>query len=258
MTTSYSTPGGEGLPQQPAYPPVTPPRPTFRPWVTYVLLGLSVVVFMGQVASELILGYDLPAALGVKANNLIEQGQLWRLFTPMLLHGSVVHIALNMYALMSFGPLLERHFGRWRYLSLYVLSGFTGNVLSFVLSPYPSLGASTSIFGLLGAETIFLYQNKSLLGENARRLLTNLVVVAVLNLSLGAFSQGIDAWGHLGGLLGGAGFAWFGGPRLQVSSGYPVFSLVDVREERSVWLAGAAIGGVFAVMAAAAVIFRGG
>src|SRR5512139_1078087 len=150
------------------YPPKYPPpsaapqrvpirTPQVTPLVTYILLGLSVAIYALQWATQNFWGIDYPAALGLKANALIIQGQLWRLFTPMFLHGSILHIAVNMYALLAFGPQLERYYGHWRYLALYLVSGFAGNVASFIFSLAPSLGSSTAIFGLLGAEAVFLY-----------------------------------------------------------------------------------------------------
>ncbi len=98
--------------------------------------------------------------LGLKVNELIVQGQYWRLLTPMFLHGDILHLGFNMYALYIFGPSLERYFGHLRFITLFVLSGFAGNVLSFMFSAAPSLGSSTAIFGLLGAEGVFLYRNR--------------------------------------------------------------------------------------------------
>ena len=132
-----------------------------------------------------------------------------------------MHIAFNLYALFIFGPGLERYYGHGRYLALFLISGFAGNVASFLFSPAPSLGASTAIFGLLGAEGVFLYQNRSLLGRGAQRALTNLIVLAVINLVLG-MQPGIDNWGHIGGLIGGTLFASFGGPVLRVDGSLPV------------------------------------
>lgn len=154
-------------------------------------------------------GIDL-AALGDKHNAGIIQGQYWRLFTPMWLHGSILHIVFNMYALVIFGSNLERFYGHFRYLLLYLLSGFAGNVVSFMMSPTDSLGSSTAIFGLIAAQGVFIYQNRALI-RNSRSLLINTITIAGINLVLG-LSPGIDNWGHLGGLLGGLAFAWSAGP----------------------------------------------
>jgi rhomboid protease GluP len=246
------------------YPPAgTPPQqvpvktPQVTPLVTYTMLGLSVVIFALQWITESQLGVDYPAALGLKVNELIIQGQFWRLFTPMFLHGGIVHIALNMYALLAFGPQLERYYGHGRYLALYLVSGFAGNVASFLFSDANSLGASTAIFGLLGAEAVFLYRNRKLFG-GAQRALTNLIVVAVINLVYGFASPGIDYWGHIGGLLGGVLFAWFGGPVLEVSGYYPQLELADTRQTSRVVLAGLGVALLFALLAAINIFTGGG
>jgi rhomboid protease GluP len=185
-------------------------------------------------------------------NQLIAQGQLWRLITPILLHGSLIHIGFNMYALYLFGPGLEKNFGHWRFLILYLLSGFAGNVFSMMFTQADSLGSSTSIFGLMGAHGVFIYQNRALIGEQvSRQALSRIIRVAVINLLIG-LSPGIDNWGHVGGLLGGAMFAWFGGPLLHISGVYPALSVSDQRQTSEILQAIAIAGGFFAFLTAGA------
>jgi rhomboid protease GluP len=181
------------------------------------------------------LGYDIPALFGMKINEYILAGQFWRLLTPMFLHSSPIHLGFNMYALISIGSGLERYFGRGRYLLLYLLGSFGGNALSFVLSPNPSLGASTSIFGLLAAEGVFLYRHRDLFGSQARAALQNVVVIAGINLVIG-LQPGIDNWGHLGGLFSGLIFAWFGGPKLVIEGFFPSQRLIDEHEHHDTLL----------------------
>lgn len=185
------------------------------PYVTYGILAFTVLIYLGQVGSDFIFGQDWLILLGVKYEPLIRAGQLWRLFTPMLLHGSLLHIGFNMYALFQLGPSLETYWGHARFALLYVLAGFAGNVLSLLMSPNPSLGASTAVFGLLAAQAVFLYRSREIFGEAAGRALGNVVVIALVNFFIG-LSPGIDNWGHLGGFLGGGLLAWFGGPWLFV------------------------------------------
>jgi rhomboid protease GluP len=221
----------KSTPPTPPAAPVSPPNVSVdeklvNPLVTYVLIAVTVVIYLLQAGTQLLLGTDIPAVLGMKINEYIMAGQLWRLLTPMFLHGSLLHIGFNMYALVVIGTGLERRFGHARFLLLYVLGSFGGNVLSFLLSASPSLGASTSIFGLLGAEMVFFYQNRKLFGAGARRALQNVITVAAINFVIG-LSPGIDNWGHLGGLLAGLVFTWFGGPKLAMEGLFPNFSLVD-------------------------------
>jgi rhomboid protease GluP len=203
--------------------------PTVKPYVTYILLAVTVFIYLLQVGTQYLLGTDLPFQLGAKYGPLIRLGEIWRLITPVFLHASLLHIGFNMYALVIYGRGLEARFGHGRLL-LYFLSAYAGNVLSFLLVPNPSLGASTAIFGLLAAEAIFLIKNRGLLGNRINATLLNLLFIAGYNLFIGFTSQGVDNFGHIGGLLGGLLFTWFGGPRWKVEGIYPVLSLVDERE----------------------------
>ncbi len=214
---------------------------TGAPTVTHVILGTTVAVYVLQLASVWFFGapargMDWLEFYGARLNELIRAGQIWRFLTPALLHASPPHLLFNMYALFSFGSSLERQFGRARFLTLYVLSAFAGNVLSFFFANdlgY-SVGASTAIFGLVAAEGVFLYQNRALLGSQFSRAIGNIIFVVVINLGFGSLASGIDNWGHVGGLLGGLVFTWFAGPLLKVEGLYPDLKLTDGREFRDV------------------------
>lgn len=223
------------------YPPVEnapPPRRVVRPkaprpMVTYVILGVTVVMYVLQIAAQATTGSQLLEFYLMKINEYIIAGQYWRLITPVLLHGSPLHLAFNMYALYAIGRGLEQQFGGRRYLLLYLVAGFIGNVVSFLITPNPSLGASTSIFGIVAAEGVFIYQNRELFGSSARAMLSNTLLVVMLNLFLGATSTGIDNWGHLGGLLGGFAFAWFAGPLWSLNPTIYGYQLTDTRSPRT-------------------------
>ncbi len=252
-------------PEQPAAGPrmIRVRRPTARPTVTYAIMAVTVFVYLLQEATNAGMlqgpflalgrvmfgdqvfqqllnqgwGSDLLTLLGGKISPLIVAGQYWRLITPVLLHASLVHIGFNMYALFVIGPAVEGYYGHWRYLALYLLGGLGGNVLSFLMSPgpAPSVGASTAIFGLIAAEGIFIYLNRSIFGPQARTMLTNIVVIVVINLALG-LSPGIDNWGHMGGLITGLAFGWFAGPHMEITYNYPEYQLVDQRSPATTWL----------------------
>jgi len=222
--------------------------------VTYILLGVTVGVFVLQFLSQMLLGVDYPAALGMKVNDWIVKGELWRLITPMFLHGSILHIGFNMYALYILGPGLENQYGHTRYLILYLLAGFAGNVVSFLFSTAPSLGSSTAIFGLLGAEGVFFYRNRDTFGAPAQRALMNILVIGVINLVIG-MSPGIDNWGHIGGLAGGTLFAWFAGPLYRLEGGYFAPVLVDEHDSGDTLRSGLAIAALFSFLAALGIYF---
>jgi rhomboid protease GluP len=223
--------------------------PVSTPWVTYTILGVTIAVFLAQQASSMFLGGDLPAALGMKINQYIIQGEYWRLFTPALLHGSWIHIGFNMYALFSFGTGLERVYGHGRFFLLYLLGAFAGNVASFMFSENPSLGASTAVFGLVAAEGIYYFQNRKIYGGQSRAVLQNIVMVIGINLFYGFTTTSIDNFGHLGGLLGGALFAFLAGPVFALEGFAPDLRLADKHGPLLPWLVAAVETAAFALVA---------
>jgi len=236
-------------PSAPQPRPVAVSLPATTPRVTYTILGITVVAYLLQLLTQYIYGYDLAVELGAKANDAIRAGQLWRFFTPMLLHGSILHIGFNMYALMAFGAGLERRYGHGRFLLLYILSGFAGTVFSFLFSSAYSIGASGAIFGLVAAEGIFLVKNRKLFGSRVRQALNNVIFVVAINLFLG-LQPGIDNWGHMGGLMGGLIFAWFAGPHWEVQGISPNLQVVDLREPRDIIVGAAVVTIIFCTLAA--------
>jgi rhomboid protease GluP len=222
--------------------------PDSAPYVTYSIIGISVFFYLLQLVSVWAFDFDLPVAYGARINEAILAGELWRFLTPALLHGSPAHIAFNMYALFSFGVGLERYFGRGRFLLLYVLGAFSGNVLSFLLSDGYSVGASTAIFGLIGAEGVFLYQNRRMFAGQFGRAIQNVIVIVAINLFLG-LQPGIDNWGHIGGLLGGLIFTWFAGPVWEIEGIQPTLQLVDQRPSREVIIGAATVIFIFGALA---------
>lgn len=212
--------------------------PSLPPAATYILIGFTVFVYILQMLGAALLGdsnygIDFITFWGARISEAIYAGQYWRLITPVFLHGSLAHIFFNMYALLSIGALLERHFGHGRFLLLYFLGAFSGNVLSFLFTQGYSVGASTAVFGLIAAEAVFFYQNRELFGSHARTAIGNAVFIIAINLFLG-LAPNIDNWGHIGGLLGGAMFAWFAGPKWMTIGLPPEFSLRDEREAREI------------------------
>ena len=229
--------------------------PQSAPYVTYAIIGVTVVFYLLQLGSVAVFGnptsfgnIDWLEVFGARINDAIKAGQVWRLFTPALLHGSITHILFNMYALLSLGTGLERYFGRWRFFALYVLGAFAGNVASFLFTDGYSVGASTAVFGLLGAEGIFLYQNRKLLGAQARKAINNIVFVAAFNLFIIGSLPYIDNWGHIGGLVGGLMFTWFAGPLWTIEGIQPYLQLADKRSSRDVITGGALVLLVFGVL----------
>lgn len=188
--------------------------PISRPRAIWVLLAINVGLFLlTQILSMLLpqqscFPLDTYSCalqrLGWKQNNLIAQGQYWRLLTAMFLHGNIVHIFFNGYALFALGPEAERIYGTLRFLVLYFLAGLAGSVASYAFSPNPSVGASGAIFGLVGGLGVFFYIARDILGDAGRAQLQSMIFIVVINLLIGFGASGvIDNYAHIGGLVGG-------------------------------------------------------
>jgi membrane associated rhomboid family serine protease len=117
---------------------------------------------------------------GAQVNSRIAAGQLWRLVTPALLHGGVLHLLLNSYALNELGPSAEALLGRGRFVALYALSAVSGNVASYVCSPRSAVGASGAVFGLLGCLGVYLARHRHLHGELELKCATSMARIASL------------------------------------------------------------------------------
>ncbi|HAP5243350.1 TPA: rhomboid family intramembrane serine protease [Enterococcus faecalis] len=175
-----------------------------QPFITYALLGISIIVFLGL---ELTGGSENILNLvnwGAMVRPLVAQNyEYWRFITPMFLHIGFMHIILNMVTLYYIGAQVEAIYGHWRYLGIYLLSGIAGNIASFAFGTPNSVsaGASTALFGLFGAFVI--------LGRHFRDnpaimyMVQRYSMFIVINLLFNLFSSSVDMMGHVGGLIGG-------------------------------------------------------
>ncbi|CBJ29253.1 conserved unknown protein [Ectocarpus siliculosus] len=179
---------------------------------TNVLLALNAIVYLFQMR------YPAITKAGWKmAPAITQQGQWYRLLTPIVLHGSFTHLAVNSMSFSSVGPVVERVMGKAKFVTVYTLAGIAGNVLSCIVNPRtPSVGASGAIFGMVGAWGAFCLMNETVLGRNnSQRALRNVAQTVMINVVYGMGSSQIDNMGHLGGFLGGAAMTFLIGPRFK-------------------------------------------
>ena len=169
-----------------------------KPIVTVAIIVICVVMFLISG-----MGYDTGKLImfGANSTRLVKNGELYRLFTYMFLHGGFLHIFMNMYSLYIVGTRVEDFFGKWKYLLIYLVSGICGGLLSIGLnSNIISVGASGAIFGLFGA---LLYFGNNYRGYVGAMVKSQILPIVIYNLVIGFFLPEIDMWGHVGGLIGG-------------------------------------------------------
>lgn len=202
---------------------VSGPLPIAKPRITYVLLGIIVLLWLADEFSR----NQLLLLFGMIPSKIAQGGEYWRLFTASFMHIGVEHILFNGYSLYVLGMQVEALFGQRRFLAIYLLSGLSGVVMSYLFSKAGlSAGASTALFGLFGALVVFFYKQRETLGNASRRQLTQLGLVLLVNVVIG-LSPGsrIDNFGHAGGFIGGLVLAWFLCPRYVPSD--PIGDLID-------------------------------
>ncbi len=164
------------------------------PIVTYTILVINLLIF----GAQYLIGDRVTGQLAMWPAGVALGEQYHRLITAAFVHGGVMHILFNSWALYVVGPYLERSFGHARYLAIYLLSALGGSVLGLWLDPLsqPTVGASGAIFGLFGA--VFV------VGRRLNMDVRGIAVLIAINLAITFVVSGISWTGHIGGLITGS------------------------------------------------------
>ncbi|MEZ5459187.1 MAG: rhomboid family intramembrane serine protease [Steroidobacteraceae bacterium] len=176
------------------------------PRLTRIVLVANVIVFVLQLA--------LPGLLeNWFALWPLEVGfQPWQVLTYAFLHGSVLHIALNMYGLVMFGADLERTWGSNRFLRYYVVSLLSAGLTQLAVTAWlgqtlPTVGASGGVFGLLLGYAVMFPQRRIVLlfPPIPMPAWVFALLFAAIELVSGVMGNqtGVAHFAHLGGMLGG-------------------------------------------------------
>ncbi|MDE1815649.1 MAG: rhomboid family intramembrane serine protease [Thaumarchaeota archaeon] len=206
-----------------------PKPPGYKPYVTYGLILVNVVVFFWEIsvthqffeftngrAEAMMINYGtVPQVISNGLSNH-QYGVVTNIFTSMFLHEGIIHIGGNMLFLYIFGDNIEYRFGRGKYLALYLfwglVAGFT-HILSDPSSPMPAIGASGAISGVLGAYLILFPNVKVVtllfLGFFARFIRISakwylpfwFLFQNVLPALVGSTGSGVAFFAHIGGFL---------------------------------------------------------
>lgn len=162
--------------------------------VTKILIAANVALFVLQYATN----DRLTSRFAMQGLSVALEGEWWRLMTSAFLHTGVTHLAFNMLALWFVGSAIEPRLGRWRYLTVYLLSALGGSVLSYAVdSPFQSsVGASGAVFGLFGALFVLMRRLRFDVGGIIGLIAINAVIGFIPGLN-------INWRAHLGGLIVG-------------------------------------------------------
>jgi rhomboid protease GluP len=170
----------------------------FKPTLILLALNIAVYIYTSVVGGDFLNTSDAMILQYGQVNGfVIYNGWYWQLFTSMFVHANITHLVGNMLFLFIFGLRGEEMFSLPEYLSIYLLGGLTGNLLSLAFLPIdvPSAGASGAIFAMFGACTIY-----------ARRTVGQSIIGALIYAFFLLFlSSGpnVNDSAHIGGLLAG-------------------------------------------------------
>lgn len=140
--------------------------------------------------------------------SILARGQWWRLVTAGFLHGGLLHILMNSWALYDLGAQVEEAYGTSRFLLFYLASSVAGFLASSFWSRALSIGASAALFGLIGAMIAYGQRNRgTLMGMALKSAYARWAVFALLF----SLMPGIDMAAHVGGLAGGFVLGYLGG-----------------------------------------------
>jgi membrane associated rhomboid family serine protease len=177
--------------------------------VTQALLIVNVVAYVLQGMGAL----PVEDLMLWPAGGFESQFQPWQLVTYAFLHGGLAHIFFNMLGLYMFGSEVERLFGSRFYLAYYFGSVVSAALTHLVVTgwmgaaPYPTVGASGGVYGLLLAFGVYFPHRQVLLLIPPIPMPARVFVIvfAALELLFGVTgtAAGVAHFAHLGGMIGG-------------------------------------------------------
>jgi len=174
------------------------------PRTTYLLLALITLAFGLQIATGAAQSPLRLLDMGANAPSLVNDGQWFRLVAANFLHANALHLGVNALALLSLGALLERLMGWQRFLSVYMCSAIGGALASTLAGrALFSVGASTALFGLLGALAVLNWRFRRKLPGGFYQPLRWWLSIIGINLALPLLMPQIDMAAHAGGLAAG-------------------------------------------------------
>ena len=184
-------------------------------FVTFTILTINVGLFIATVVNSMshgnegaFMGLDTGTLylFGAKFPKAILDGAWWRLITAGFLHGGLMHILMNSWALMDVGAHVEETYGANRMVCIYFVSTVTGFAASTFWSQAPSVGASAGLFGLIGAMIAVGVVHRSALAQAIKGMYMRWAAYGLIFGFLGFLP--IDNAAHIGGLAGGFAVAW--------------------------------------------------
>jgi rhomboid protease GluP len=174
--------------------------------ITYSLIAINILGYiLSAFLSQSLIDMDIEVLVDMGAlfgPMTVLDGEWWRLFTAMFLHGSMTHLLMNMFSLYLIGRGVEQYFNTTSYLSIYLFSGLLGGLASLYMHPASvGVGASGAIFGIFGAMGGFFIAHRDKIEAHTKAFMKEFAIIIGINLVIGFSIPSVDVSAHVGGLV---------------------------------------------------------
>ena len=173
-----------------------------------ILILVNILVFLFEISAG---GWNNPEVLhrigALEPYAVVAQGEYWRLFTALFLHGGFLHLGFNLFALYILGPPLERAIGTTRFAACYLISGVASSAGVVALTEIglvqvaQIIGASGCIMGIVGAWAGFLLRNRH--APLAKQRLANIALIVAIQIAFDLSTPQVSMAAHMCGLVAG-------------------------------------------------------
>jgi membrane associated rhomboid family serine protease len=201
----------------------------------FILILLNVAAFLFEISFGDWNDSEVLHQIGaLEPYAVVVQGEYWRLFTALFLHGGFAHLLFNVFALYVLGPPLERSIGAVRFAACYLISGLASSagvvlltVVGFV-QVTQLVGASGCIMGIVGAWAGFLLRHRH--APHAKQRLANIFMIIVIQTAFDLSTPQVSMAAHLCGLIAGLFLGLVLAPRLVAGSGLSPATLTKAED----------------------------
>jgi membrane associated rhomboid family serine protease len=173
-----------------------------------ILILVNVLVFLFEMSAG---GWNDPDVLhrigALEPYAVVVQGEYWRLFTALFLHGGFLHLGFNLFALYVLGSPLERAIGTTRFAACYLVSGLASSAgvvaltVTGLVQVAQVIGASGCIMGVVGAWAGFLLRNRH--APLAKQRLANIALIVGIQIAFDLSTPQVSMAAHMCGLIAG-------------------------------------------------------
>ncbi len=174
--------------------------------ITYGLITINIVIYLLPLLIGVIhINSEYLLSVGaIYGPAVVLQGEIWRLLTAIFLHGGLEHIGMNMLSLWFVGRVVEMWFDKLSYLSIYLISGIIGGLVSIYIHPITvGIGASGAIFGIFGAMAGVVTVHRKRMEAQFKAFINQFGIILLLNLIIGVAFESVDLSAHIAGLIVG-------------------------------------------------------